>query len=60
LKDLKKWRRKAKSRTLLRSADRPEFEFKVACDVIEFGKFDKICGLYDGTGNFELNLRAIS
>ena len=51
--------KKSPKEPLVRSADRPEIEFKVACDVIESVKFGKIFGFYDVTGNFELDFRAI-
>ena len=41
------------------SADRPEIELKVACDVIESVDFGIIYGLYDVTINFELDFRTI-
>jgi len=40
-------------------ADRPEIEFKVACDVIESANFAEFHGFYDVTRNFELDSRAI-
>jgi len=59
-KSSKKWRRKGKRSTYIQSADRPEIEFNVACDIIEAVKFGKIYGFYDVTSNFELHFRAIS
>jgi len=53
-KELKKWRRKV----LIQSADRPEVEFKVACDV-ESVNFRDFHGFDDVTGNFELDIQAI-
>ena len=60
-KELKKRRRKDKSslNRYIQSADRPETECKVACNIIKSVKFGKIYGFYDVTGNFELDFQAI-
>jgi len=58
-KSSKKWRRKVKSSTQIQSAERPDIEFKVACDVIESVEFGKIYGFYEITGNFEIDFAAI-
>jgi len=42
--------------TLIRSVDRPEIEFKVACDVTSH-PCHRVSS--DVTGNFELDFRAI-
>jgi len=52
-------KKKVKSCTLMRSADRPEIKFKVARDVRKSVNFGKICGFSDVTGNFELDFKAI-
>ena len=36
-----------KSSTYIQSADRPDIEFKIACDVIESVEFGKMYGFYD-------------
>jgi len=41
------------------STNRPEIEFEVACDVIESVNFAEFHGLFDVTGNFDLEVRAI-
>jgi len=43
----------------MRSADRPEIEFEVVCDVIESVNFDKFHGSFDVTSNFKLDFRVI-
>jgi len=43
----------------VQSANRPEIELKVACDVKEYAEFAKIYGFYDVTRNFELDFQAI-
>ena len=43
----------------MRSTERPEIEFEVACDVIESLHFAKIYGFCDVTSNFEVDFRAI-
>jgi len=44
---------------MTQSADTPEVELKVACDVIESMEYGKIYGFYDVTGNFELDFQTI-
>ena len=56
-KSKKKWRRRVQRRILIQSADHPEIEFKVTCDVTEPVEFGKINGFYDVTCNFELGFR---
>jgi len=58
-KELKKLRREVKSSTKIQSADRPEIEFKVACDVILSVNFAQFYGFYDVKDNFELDFQAI-
>jgi len=58
-KALKKWRRKVQSSTQIQTADRPEIELKVACDVLKSVEFVKIYGIYDVSRNFELDFRVI-
>jgi len=48
--------KKVQRSTLLRSADRPEIEFKVACDVTSH-PVTRVRS--DVTGNFKLDFRAI-
>jgi len=43
----------------MRSADRPEIELEVACDVIESVEFGKIYGFYEVTRKFELDFGTI-
>jgi len=43
----------------MRSADRPEIELKVACDVIESENFAEFHGFYEVTRNVELEFQAI-
>jgi len=41
-KELKKRRGKVESRTLIQTADRPEIDLKVACDITESVDFGKM------------------
>jgi len=45
---------------MIKSADRPEIEFKVTCYVIDSAEWSNVYGFYDVTGNFGLDLREIS
>jgi len=47
--------KKIQSSTWIQSADRPEIEFQVACDVIEFVNFSEFHGFCDVTAQATLN-----
>jgi len=57
-KELKKLRRRVQNSTRMQSADRPEIEIKIACDVKESVNFAGFRGFYDVTRNFEFDFRA--